>query len=68
MNNLQLIIVIAAGLSVPVSIWGISFFLGRLITHYRVRSELGDMPSAEEIEKHYQLNNAIIEYRQSPPL
>lgn len=68
MNNLHLIIAIAAGLSIPVSIWGISYFLGRIITRYRIRSSLGDMPSAEEIRQHYQQNNAIIEYRDTPPL
>lgn len=62
MNNLQSIIVIGAVLSLPVSIWAIVYFLGRIIVHHRIRSSLGDMPSQEEITAHYQANNAIIQY------
>lgn len=68
MNNLHLIIAIAAGLSIPVSIWGIVYFLGRIIVHHRIRSQLGDMPSADEIHQHYERNNAIIQYKRTPPL
>ena len=68
MNNLHLIIAIAAGLSIPVSIWAIIYFLARIIAQHRIRSALGDMPSAEEIHQHYQQNNNIIEYRNTPPL
>jgi hypothetical protein len=68
MNNLQTIIAIAAGLSLPVSAWAILYFLGRIISHYRIRSQLGDMPSAEEIRQLYDRNNAIIQYKHTPPL
>ena len=68
MNNLQLIIVILAGLSIPVSTWGIIYFLARIIIHRRITRDLGDMPSAEEISAHYETNNAIIQYRNTPPL
>ena len=67
MNNLSTIIVIAAWLSVPLSIWGIFYFLARIITHNRVRRDLGDMPSHEELRQWYENNNAIIEYRQHSP-
>jgi len=68
MNNLQIIIVIAAGLSIPVSIWGIIYLMARIIMHHRNRRALGDMPSLEEIHQHYERNNSIIEYRDTPPL
>lgn len=68
MNNLQIIIVILAGLSIPVSTWGIIYFLARIIIHHRIRSQLGDMPTREEISKLYEHNNAIIQYRNTPPL
>lgn len=68
MNNLQLIIVIGAVLSLPVSIWAIIYFLARIIIHRRIRSDLGDMPSADEISAHYERNNAIVQYRDTPPL
>ena len=67
MNNLQLIIVIAASMSIPVSIWGIFYFVGRMVTHYRITRDLGNMPSADEISEHYQANNAIIQYGEYSP-
>lgn len=62
MNNLQIIIIIAATLSIPVSIWAVIYFTARIITHYRVRRDLGDMPTAEEISRWYEENNSIITY------
>ena len=67
MNNLQQIIVIAAWLSVPLSIWGIIYFVGRMVTHFHINKNLGDMPSAEEIHQLYEKNNAIIQYKQHSP-
>ena len=60
MNNLSTIIIIAAWLSVPLSIWGIAYFLGRIITNNRIRRDVGDMPSAEELHAWYEQNNSII--------
>ena len=60
MNNLQTIIVIAAVLAVVVSIWAVYYFLARIITFYRIRRDLGDMPSAEELHAWYEQNNSII--------
>ena len=62
MNNLQSIIVIAAWLSVPVSIWAVLYFLGRIITQYKIRRDLGDMPTREELRDWYAQNNSIIQY------
>ena len=61
-------IIIAAWLSVPLSIWLIVYFGSRIIMHYNIRKHLGDMPSAEEISKHYQQNNDIIAYGQHSPI
>lgn len=68
MNNLQQIIVIAAWLVVPLSIWGIVFFLVRIIVQCQIRRVLGDMPDADEIRELYEKNNAIIEYRDYSPI
>ena len=68
MNNLSIIIVICAGLSIPASIWAIVYFLARIIIHRRIRSELGDMPTREEIAKLYEQNNVTIIWRDTPPL
>ena len=62
MNNLQSIIVIAAWLSVPVSIWAVLYFLARIITQYKIRRDLGDMPTREELRDWYAKNNSIIQY------
>jgi hypothetical protein len=62
MIDLNLIIVVAAWLAVVVSIWFIVYFSARIITHYWVRRELGDMPSAEEISRFYKINNAMIDH------
>ena len=67
MNNLHLIIAIAAWLAVAVSTWGIIYFVGRIFTHYYFRSKLGDMPSREELLELYEKNNAIIQYREHSP-
>ena len=67
MNNLSQIIVIAAWLAVPLSIWGIIYFVGRIFVHFHIRKNLGDMPSAEEIHALYEKNNAIIQYKQHSP-
>ena len=61
------IIIIAAWLSIPLSIWLIVYFGSRIVTQYKIRRDLGDMPSAEEISKHYQQNNDIIQYRDHSP-
>jgi hypothetical protein len=67
MNNLAEIIVIAAWLIVPVSIWAIVFFFARIVTWWRIRRDLGDMPSLEEIQKLYEQNNSIISYQVRSP-
>jgi len=67
MNNLQTIIVIAAVLSVPVSIWGIFYFLARIITDQRIKRDLGNMPSQEDLHAWYEQNNFIIQYKQHSP-
>jgi hypothetical protein len=61
------IFIIAAWLAIPLSIWLIVYFGSRIITRYNIRKHLGDMPSAEEIQKHYQQNNDIIQYKQHSP-
>jgi hypothetical protein len=65
MNNL---IATIAWLCIPVSIWAIIYFTARIVTHSRIRKELGDMPSADEIHAMYERNNAIIEYREHSPI
>ena len=67
MNDLQTIIVIGAVLSVPVSIWAIVYFSARIITKNKIRRDLGDMPSAEELTKWYEQNNQIITYGKHSP-
>ena len=67
MDNLQSIIVIGAVLSVPVSIWAIVYFSARIITQNKIRRDLGDMPSAEELSRWYEENNSIIQYREHSP-
>ena len=67
MNDLQTIIVIAAVLSVPVSIWAIVYFSARIITKNKIRRDLGDMPSAEELTTWYEQNNMIITYGKHSP-
>jgi len=62
------IFIIAAWLAIPLSIWLIVYFSARIITHYKIRRDLGDMPSAEEIQKLYQQNNDIIRYRGHLPI
>ena len=67
MDNLQTIIVIGAVLSVPVSIWAIVYFSARIIIKNKIRRDLGDMPSAEELTKWYEQNNLIITYGKHSP-
>ena len=67
MNDLQTIIVIGAVLSVPVSIWAIVYFSARIITKNKIRRDLGDMPSAEELSQWYAENNSIIRYDDRSP-
>ena len=67
MNNLQTIIVIAAVLSVPLSIWAIVYFSARIITQKRITRDLGNMPSHEELTAWYEQNNFIITYGQHSP-
>ena len=62
MDNLKIIIIIAAWLSVPLSIWGIFYFLARIITQNKIRRDLGDMPTREELSDWYAQNNSIIQY------
>ena len=62
MNNLQIIIVIAASLSIPVSIWAIVYYVGRMVMHYKITRDLGDMPTREEVSAMYDQNNAVIMY------
>ena len=66
MNNLQTIIVIAAVLSLPVSIWAIVYFSARIITQNRIRRDLGDMPSPDQLTEWYEQNNFIITGKHSP--
>jgi hypothetical protein len=67
MNNLTQIVIVAAWLIIPISIWGIIYYVARIAVWWHIRHNLGDMPSAEEIQKLYEQNNAIIEYRTTPP-
>ena len=68
MNNLQIIITIAATLSIPVSIWAVIYFGSKIILQYRIKRDLGNMPSQEELRAWYEQNNSIIQYREySPP-
>lgn len=76
MNNLETILTIVSCMVIVVSIWMIMFFGFRIVEHFIIRRELGDMPSAEEIErlysnidkvhdeilKLYELNNDQIRY------
>jgi hypothetical protein len=68
MFNLELILTIVSVIVIAISIWGIVYLAGKFITHFWIRSQLGDMPSAEEISKLYEENNAIIEYRKHSPI
>ena len=61
------IFIIAAWLAIPLSIWLIVYFGSRIITQHNIRKHLGDMPSAEEIQKYYEENNDIIQYKQHSP-
>jgi hypothetical protein len=64
MNNLpQVITVIASVVVIAISSWALIYFSIRFYLRYQIRSQLGDMPSAEEIAKLYDRNNAIVEYR-----
>jgi hypothetical protein len=67
MDNLQTIIVIAAVLVIVISLWAIFYFGSRIITRARIRRDLGDMPSAEELSEWYRQNNDIIRYREHSP-
>ena len=60
MINLTQIIVIAAVLSVPVSIWAIVYFSARIITDQRIKRDLGNMPSQEELRAWYEENNSVL--------
>lgn len=62
MFSLELILTIVSVIVIAVSTWGILYLAGRFITHFWIRSKLGDMPSAEEISKLYEENNRIITY------
>lgn len=64
MNNLELIISIGAWLLLPVALWMVAYFAGKIIMHYWVRSHLGDMPSAEELHELYEQYNDIVNYRE----
>jgi hypothetical protein len=67
MHNLSQIIVIAAWLTIPVSLWGIGYCVARIAAQWHIRHNLGDMPSADEIQKLYEQNNAIITYQKHSP-
>lgn len=66
-KNSILIINIVGVLVIIVALWGIAYFLNRIFTHYYIRSQLGDMPTREEVSELYRKNNAIIEYREHSP-
>jgi len=66
-KNSILIINIVGVLVIVVMLWGIAYFLTRIFTHYYIRSQLGDMPTPDEIAELYKQNNDIIEYRTTPP-
>jgi len=67
MNNLQIIITIAATLSIPVSIWVVIYFGSKIILQHRIKRDLGNMPSQEELSQWYAQNNSIIQYREHSP-
>jgi hypothetical protein len=67
MFNLASILVVVSVIVIGISTWGIMYLAGKFITHYYIKKHLGDMPSAEEISKLYEENNAIIEYRRHSP-
>ena len=60
MDNLQTIIVIGAALSIPVSIWAVIYFGSKIILQHRIKRDLGNMPSQEELRAWYAQNNSII--------
>lgn len=68
MDKLLAIINFAGWLIAPLALWGLIYIWGRIAVHFYIRSKLGDMPSAEEISKLYEENNAIIEYRKHSPI
>jgi len=53
MNNLVQIVIVAAWLSLPVSLWVVVYFAVRIYLRYRIWRDLDDMPSAERIAAHY---------------
>ena len=67
MDNLQTIIVIGAALSIPVSIWAGIYFGSKIFFQHRIKRDLGNMPSQEELSQWYAQNNSIIQYREHSP-
>lgn len=62
MNNLETIVTIVFMLGSVVLIFVGIYAAIRIALHYYIRSQLGDMPSAEEIAELYRQNNMQIRY------
>lgn len=51
MNNLVDIVIVVAVVTIVISIWGIYYFIGRIV--YTLHRWDGDMPSPEELSEYY---------------
>lgn len=58
MFSLESILVLLSVVVIGISTWGFIYFAGRIYTAWKIRRDLGDMPSADEIAEHYKQINA----------
>ncbi len=54
--------VILSVLAIPVSIWMIVYFGSKIILDAKIKRDLGNMPTREELHTWYEQNNSIVTY------
>ena len=65
MSELELTII--AVLVIVISIWGMMYFLARIIIRFYVMYGKGNLPNSDELREMYKRNNAGVEYRNHSP-
>ena len=59
--NTELLFIILAGFAIVISLWMIAYFGSKIALDIYNKSQIGDMPSAEEITAHYkELNDRLL--------
>lgn len=59
--DLELIITILSVAVIAISGWAIIYFSVKIVLNFYIKSNLGDMPTADEISELYRQNNEAIQ-------